>query len=196
MSSRRWPPSDERCYASPMLQRVCLGIALVLAGSMALAQAYRWVDENGLVHYSDRPQPGAEEVELDAAPAVDIPPRPRSIAPPDAGARGSEEADVAVGYDTLEISSPGAEETLWNIGGVLSVSLTLQPALKQGHQLRVYFDGNPQPVNSTQFQLQEVYRGVHNLQAEVLDQDGQLLIRSQPSRFYVQQTTIVNPRGG
>jgi hypothetical protein len=163
---------------------------------MVLAQAYRWVDENGVIHYSDRPQPGAEEVELESPPAVDIPPRSRASRTPP-GARGPEgDADVTVGYETLEIASPAAEETLWNIAGVLNVSLDLQPDLKQGHQLRVYFDGNPQQVSSTQFQLQEVWRGVHNLQAEVLDQDGQLLIRSQPTRFYVQQTTIVNPRGG
>jgi hypothetical protein len=62
--------------------------------------------------------------------------------------------------------------------------------------LRIYFDGTPQQVSGTQFQLPEVYRGVHNLQAEVLDENGQLMIRSQPNRFYVQQTTIVNPRGG
>jgi hypothetical protein len=183
-----------------MLPRVCIGIALVLAGSMALAQAYRWVDENGVIHYSDRPQPGAEEVELESPPAVDTPPRSQASRPARTppGARGFEgDADeVTVGYDTLDIASPAAEETLWNIGGVLNVSLDLQPDLKEGHQLRVYFDGNPQQVNSTQFQLQEVWRGVHNLQAEVLDQNGQLLIRSQPSRFYVQQTTIVNPRGG
>jgi hypothetical protein len=181
-----------------MLPRVCIGFALVLAGSMALAQAYRWVDENGVIHYSDRPQPGAEEVELESPPAATIPPRPRARpGRTPSGASGLEgDAEVTVGYDTLEIASPAAEETLWNIGGVLSVSLDLQPDLKQGHQVRVYFDGNPQPVNSTQFQLQEVWRGVHNLQAEVLDQNGQLLIRSQPTRFYVQQTTIVNPRGG
>jgi len=180
-----------------MLQRVCIGFALVLTASFALAQAYRWVDENGVVHYSDRPQAGAEEVELESAPAVSIPPLQRTIAPRPTGSdEGDQDTDVAVGYDTLEIASPAAEETLWNIGGVLNVSLNLQPALKPGHQLRVYFDGNPQQVNSTQFQLQEVYRGVHNLQAEVLDENGQLLIRSQPIRFYVQQTTIVNPRGG
>jgi hypothetical protein len=162
---------------------------------MALAQAYRWVDENGVVHYSDKPQPGAEEVELESAPAVSTPP-PRRTPASRRTAEGEQASDAAVGYDTLEIASPAAEETLWNLGGVLNVSLDLQPALKQGHQLRVYFDGNPQLLNSTQFQLQEVYRGVHNLQAEVLDENGELLIRSQPNRFYVQQTTIINPRGG
>ena len=94
------------------------------------------------------------------------------------------------------MASPAAEETLWNIGGVLNVSLNLQPALQPGHRLRVYFDGTAQEVSGMQFQLQEVYRGAHNLQAEVLDENNQLMIRSEPTRFYVQQTTIVNPRGG
>jgi hypothetical protein len=178
-----------------MLQRICIGFALVLAASMALAQAYRWVDENGVVHYSDRPQAGAEEVPLESAPAVSRP-APRRIPASRRTSEGEQATDAAARYDALEIATPAAEETLWNIGGVLNVSLDLRPALQRGHQLRVYFDGNPQAVNSTQFQLQEVYRGVHNLQAEVLDENGQLLIRSQPSRFYVQQTTIVNPRGG
>jgi hypothetical protein len=31
---------------------------------------------------------------------------------------------------------------------------------------------------------------VHNLQAEVIDQSGRLMIRSQPTRFYVQQNAI------
>ena len=170
-----------------------MGIALLLAGSLALAQAYRWVDENGVVHYSDRPQAGAEEVELESAPAISIP-APRRAAPAAASA-ADERQEPAAGYDSLEVVSPAAEETLWNIGGVLNVSLDVQPTLQQGHQLRVYFDGTPQLVNGTQFQLQEVYRGTHNLQVEVIDANGQLMIRSQPIRFYVQQTTIVNPRG-
>jgi hypothetical protein len=178
-----------------MLQRLCIGFALVLATGVALAQAYRWVDENGVVHYSDRPQRGAEEVELESAPAINIPSRRPAVSSSAAGPE-AQDSGLAPGYESLAIASPAAEETLWNIGGVLNVSLDLQPALQRGHQLRVYFDGTPQLVTGTQFQLQEVYRGVHNLQAEVVDANGELMIRSQPSRFYVQQTTIVNPRGG
>ena len=93
-------------------------------------------------------------------------------------------------YENFEITSPGAEETLWNIEGVLNVSLSLTPALQPGHQVRVYFDGNPRMVNGTNFQIDEVYRGVHNLQAEVVDATGQLMIRTRPNRFYVQQATV------
>jgi hypothetical protein len=123
-------------------------------------------------------------------------PTPRRSIAARAPASASDEQQPTVGYDSLTVASPAAEETLWNIGGVLNVSLNLQPALQQGHQLRVYFDGTPQEVSGTQFQLQEVYRGAHNLQAEILDENGQLMIRSEPIRFYVQQTTIVNPRAG
>jgi hypothetical protein len=179
-----------------MLQRLCIGFALVLAAGAALAQAYRWVDENGVVHYSDRPQVGAEEIELETAPAVNIPPRRPAAERSAAPTQEEQDSLAAPGYESLTIASPVAEETLWNIGGVLNVSLDLQPALQSGHQLQIYFDGTPQQVSGTQFQLPEVYRGVHNLQAEVLDENGQLMIRSQPNRFYVQQTTIVNPRGG
>ena len=93
-------------------------------------------------------------------------------------------------YESFAISSPGAEETLWNIEGILNVTLNLQPALQPGHRVRVYFDGQPRMVNGTSFQIEEVWRGVHNVQAEVLDETGKLMIRSQPNRFYVQQNTV------
>ena len=120
----------------------------------------------------------------------------RSPAPINYESDGSENdtetpaADEPVRYESFEIATPVAEETLWNIEGVLNVSLALTPALQPGHQVRVYFDGNPQIVAGTSFQLQEVWRGVHNLQAEVLDEAGRMMIRTAPNRFYVQQTTV------
>ena len=44
--------------------RLLTAVALILLAGVALAQAYRWVDKDGVVHYSDRPEPGAEEVQL------------------------------------------------------------------------------------------------------------------------------------
>lgn len=174
-----------------MFSRAFILCAALATAATAFAQAYRWVDEDGVVHYSDRPQPGAERVELETAPGVEMRVPRRSATPREAAAE--DDADAASVYESLVVASPGAEETLWNIGGVLEVTLNLQPALRPGHQVRVYFDGEARPVSGTRFQLEEVYRGVHNIQAEVVDQNGNLMIRSQPNRFYVQQTSIVNP---
>ena len=60
--------------------------------------------------------------------------------------------------------------------------------------MRIYFDGEPRVVSGTSFQMEEVYRGVHNIQAEILDEAGEMKIRSLPNRFYVQQTSVVRPR--
>ena len=164
-------------------------LALLVAAG-AFAEAYTWTDEDGIVHYSDRPHPGARIIDLGSTSIT----RPRPTTRPGATTSPDQpdaaEATPTTGYESLEIASPGAEETLWNIEATLNVTLALSPALRPGHQVRVYFDGTPQMVGGASFQLQEVYRGVHNLQAEVIDETGMLLIRSRPSRFYVQQNTV------
>jgi hypothetical protein len=166
---------------------VLIGL-LVAAG--ALAEAYTWTDENGVVHYSDRPQPGAKQIDLPESRLSR--PRPTTATVPTSGNSADEPAEPpqAFRYESIEIASPASEETLWNVEGVVRVSLAITPALKPGHQVRVYFDGTPQTVSGASFQLQEVWRGVHNLQAEVIDETGTLMIRSRPSRFYVQQNTV------
>jgi hypothetical protein len=161
-----------------------LATPLVVAG-----EAYVWTDENGVVHYSDRPVPGAKRIEL-AEPNIGRSPAPRGY---QAAAGGEEQAEDQPGpfrYESFAVTAPADEETLWNIGGVLNASLALTPALQPGHRIRVYFDGNPQIVVGTSFQLREVWRGAHNLQAEVLDETGNTLIRSPTNRFYVQQSSV------
>ena len=173
-----------------MEKRPILILLALFVGGAALADTYMWTDDEGIVHYSDRPHPGAKRI------IIDSPNTSRSLARQNAADEATtQDASTAdagepLRYESFEIVSPGAEETLWNIEGVLSVSLALTPALQPGHQVRVYFDGNPQIVSGTSFQLQEVWRGVHNLQAEVLDETGQMKIRTRPNRFYVQQSTV------
>jgi hypothetical protein len=173
------------------LRPIILLLALFAADS-ALAQAYTWTDENGVVHYSDRPEPGAKRINLPESNIV------RATAAPSGNAAAADSAestpDQPFRYESLEVVAPSPEETLWNIDGVLSVSLALSPALQPGHQVRIYFDGNARVVSGTSFQLEDVYRGVHNIQAEILDEAGEMKIRSLPNRFYVQQTSVVRPR--
>jgi len=160
----------------------------LLVGAAALAQeAYRWVDEDGIVHYSDRPEDGAEAILLPKPNVATTRPLRQPAAEPE---QQQKDDTAPFRYESIEIVSPAAEETLWNIEGVLNVSVALTPALQPGHQLRVYFDGQMQPVSGTNFQLQEVWRGVHNIQVEVVDDTGKLMIRSRPNRFYVQQNTV------
>ncbi len=172
-----------------MLKRTIIILISTLAAATVLAQAYRWTDENGLVHFSDRPQEGAERIQL-SSDGRRPPPPPQTVSSAAATAEAAPEEAAVFRYESLTIVSPLAEETLWNIEGVLNVTLSLQPALQTGHRIRVYFDGTPRMVNRTSFQLDEVYRGVHNIQAEIVDESGTMMIRSMPNRFYVQQNAI------
>jgi hypothetical protein len=175
-----------------MQRRSIFILAGMLAATMALADgAWRWTDENGVIHYSDVPVEGAEQVsisEYSRKTGARIAPSSASTA--QNNQTETDATDTAFRYESITISSPAAEETLWNLEGVLTVSVTLSPGLQRGHQVRAYFDGEARTVPGTYFELEEVYRGVHNLQVEVIDGTGKLMIRSQPNRFYVQQNVI------
>jgi len=165
----------------------------LLAVTQVCAEAYKWVDEDGVTHYSDRPEEGAETIDLSGYSRSTGARLYRNTTP--AAEETATENAAPFRYESLSVTSPGAEETLWNIEGILNVSLALSPPLQSGHRIRVYFDGEPRMVNGSSFQIEEVWRGVHNIQAEVIDETGKLMIRSQTNRFYVQQSTV-NTAGG
>ena len=171
-----------------MERRSIIALIGILAVSTALADdAWKWTDDEGVVHYSDVPVDGAEQVNLSGYSKK-------------TGARISnsteltrrEEPPEEFEYETLAITSPAAEQTLWNIEGSLPVSISLSPNLLRGHRIRVTFDGSAQDISGTSLTISEVYRGVHSLHAEVIDATGRVVSRSDPIRFYVQQAAIGN----
>ena len=172
-----------------MERRPIFALAGLLAASLALADgAYRWVDEDGVVHYSDVPEEGAEIVNIsEYSRTTGV----RISSPTNRTDEDEPAAEQPFRYESLAVATPGPEETLWNIEGVLDVSLALTPGLQEGHQVRVYFDGQPRMVPGSSFQIDNVFRGVHNIQVEVIDATGRLMIRSKPNRFYVQQNTVI-----
>lgn len=160
-----------------------------LSGTTAIAApAWTWVDANGTVHYSDRPVPGARQVELAGAQGF-------GAQAPARIARSGGEAPPVAPYQTIDIVSPADQETLWNIGTMLPVQVRFQPALQPGHRYDLVFDGQRRNVNATapQISLPDVFRGAHTLQVVVIDSAGAELMRSPPRTFFVQQTSVLNP---
>ena len=175
-----------------MEKRPILLFVGLLAATAVLADAYKWVDENGVVTYSDRQHPGAERIDLSATSARTSTYTPTPVRSSQSASQDAEPTeDKPFRYESLVVANPGAEVTLWDIAGTLNVSVAVTPALQGNHQVRVYMDGGEaQVVSGLNFQLDEVWRGVHNIQVEVIDQTGRLMIRSQPNRFYVQQNMV------
>ena len=68
-----------------MRMRLLIIVLSLTAAGLVFAQAYRWEDEDGVVHFSDRPQPGAEVVDLPRSPpqaSVEAEPYTREEAAP------------------------------------------------------------------------------------------------------------------
>ena len=166
------------------------------ATTASSAPAWTWVDANGTVHFSDRPVPGARQVELGGAQSFGAQTAADSAVRSSTGAPTEEPTgDSTTPYRSIDIVSPAEQETLWNIGGMLNVLVRFQPALLPGHRYDLVLDGQRRNVNTgaARVTLSEVFRGTHTLQVIVLDASGSELMRSPTRSFIVQQTSVQNP---
>lgn len=180
--------------------RIHVLLVALLPAFAAAAEVYRWVDKDGVVHYSDRPQEGAETVVIEEPQTFSTPaprtPRPEPSAPAASIEPEEKAADEAAGYSNFEIVRPRQEEVFWNIGGELSVSLRANPRIQAGHTIFLVMDGQEVqelPRGRMQAMLSDVYRGTHTLHAEVRDKLGNTVAKSESVQFTVQQTSIQNP---
>jgi hypothetical protein len=176
--------------------RTLILILLVACSVATAAEVYRWVDDDGEVHYSDRPHEGAEMVVLPKAQTFSAPkPRARRR-DSDAAKDIPGDRPEAVGYQLVEIVSPTPNEVLWSTGGLVKVSVRVLPELRSGHTLMIYL--NDQMVegltgNEREMELTEVFRGEHTLRAEVRGAGGGIVANGNSVTFTVQQTSIQNP---
>ena len=174
--------------------RTRLLILISLVGSLALAgTVYKWVDENGVVHYSDQPHPAAQKVQVPPAQTY----KEGSYAPaaPTGPMASPPAAQSAAAYQACVIAQPTNDQTFSNIDA-LSIVVRTDPSIRAGDQVFLMLDG--QPLNGgkptgTEFTLSPVDRGTHMVQAVVRDSAGGVMCQTPGITFNVHQTSILNP---
>jgi hypothetical protein len=168
-------------------------LAILLTSGTSLAETWRWVDENGVVNYSDQPHPGAERVDLRSVQTYTA---PEWTQRPAASGGDDSENGAASGDISVNILRPQPEETLWNIEGSLEVLVDVQPAPERNASMVFYLDGTKVPgaggAGAT-FVVTSVYRGTHTLRAAMETSGGEEIAVSPTVRFFVNQTTLDNP---
>jgi hypothetical protein len=180
-------------YAGRVKALIALALCLAVA-PLAAQEIYRWVDENGVVHYSDQPREGAERVQVRAPMTFESQMRMDPAARDPAAA--ADEAP-ALRYTSIRITSPPDGEPIWATGGIYTVQVETVPALQPGHRVALQLNGIPvpgTPVANTRIELTGLIRGEHHLQAAVVDPSDQWLIFSDEITFHVLQASIHNPR--
>ncbi len=170
-----------------------LALALVPVLAVAGTTVYRWVDAQGVVHYSDQPHRGAKQVQPGALTVLDFKtPRVSGLKATTPTSSGRRAAGPAY---RVRILAPAPGSTLWPINYKLRVRVQVTPPLQPGAALLQYrYDGKNvgQPTTYTRIELNKVYRGTHTLEVVVMGPRGQTAGRAS-STFYVRQHSILHP---
>ena len=157
-------------YASAM--RRSLFIPLLILPGMVQAVVCKTVGPDGVVSYTDVP------VEECRTP-VKLPDysryAPRQVqraAPPPPASKAAQPETVA--YQSMQIVQPEANGVVRSNEGRVPVSIALEPALQDGHLVKLFVDG--EAVRGTfagvDIELSGIERGTHTLRAEVQDAGG------------------------
>jgi hypothetical protein len=148
---------------------------------------YKWVDAQGVVHYSDQPHPNAQKLEITGAQTFSAPPVPASAftpAPQEAQPSGPT-------YQSCVIAQPADQQMLMNVYKATAVVQT-SPPLRPGDQVRLFVDGKQIAGSGTSFTF-PVFRGQHTVEAVIQDETGQIVCETSTVTFFVHQPSIQNP---
>jgi len=174
---------------------VLLGVLVIGSPCFGQAEVYKWVDDKGEVNYSDRQHPGAEEMKN-----LDV---PIYVSPPaalPALAKSEPQPQTPNVYESVAITSPGNDEGIRSNNGDVSVSVVVLPELHTdlGHRLGVLLDGAliGEPGESTEFQLNNIERGSHTVQAVVFEAGGNAVAESLPVTIHLQRQSLLRPDSG
>jgi Domain of unknown function (DUF4124) len=173
------------------------GAVTALGADQPTTTTYRWVDAQGVVHYSDTPQPGAEQLKIHPAQTY-------SAAPTSAQAanRPDAEQNTSAVYQACKVQHPTAEQSFF-APDAIPVNLNLQPTLRSDDHLSVTLDGTPlEPLEDSplHFRIADPDRGSHTLSVTVRDASGNVVCNSPGVTFYVERPSRLSPqsptRGG
>ena len=186
-------PQGQLCwpYMRTILSTFLFYLLALACTAVVAATVYKWVDEDGVVHYSDQPHENAQKVELKApqtysSPKTSAPTQPFKIP----GSKNS-----APVYQSCSVSEPTNEQVYLNTDTV-TAGVTIQPTVRPGDSAVVTLDGQPVPgvpANGGQFTISPVDRGQHSIQMVVKDPTGITLCSSQAVTFYVRQPSLQSP---
>lgn len=174
------------------MMRRALFTLISFACSVALATTvYKWIDENGVIHYSDQPHPNAEKLQVEGVQTYS------SSAAAVRGPITSGEANAASAnpYKGCAVAQPLDQQNLPNAHSVF-IRVAADPVLRGDDRVFMTMDGralNGGQPTGTSFNVTDLDRGEHSVQAQIRDADGQVLCQTPTITFSVSQPNLLNP---
>jgi hypothetical protein len=171
-----------------------ISILMVLTLSFgAHAEMYKWVDAEGNITYSDRPQPDSAG-DKEEVTEITLPPL-----------NTSEALDTSVLRETtkntqpdkkanssIKITKPQNDEAIRQNEGNMAISVAVKPQAGD-HTVAIYVDGNEVSRGSaTSVALQNVDRGTHVITADLISPEGKVIKSASPVTFHLLRYSIRN----
>jgi hypothetical protein len=163
-------------------------LVLFLSWPLYAKDVYKWTSAEGVIHYSDTYQPGAELMHVTGGKST-----PSGA---EASAGGNPAATAAAGgYEHFEILTPENDETIRSNEGDVQVGLSLSPALAASHNIKILVDGVmlEGQLKGTQFSLKNLNRGSHSLEAKIVDGEGNTVASAPRISFHLRKASIIKP---
>jgi len=159
----------------------CLLLLLLATTAMAGGKLYRYVDPNGMVHFTDQPPTrGAKPMVLDGSrPAV-------------AKKKWDDAASIEIVRNATRFAVhwtlPTPGQTFKEVDPNFLVVVSVMPGLSRGFGIHFYVDGKAQstkPVPDIKATLHGIGAGKHELVAALINPEGKELARSKPINIEV-----------
>ena len=161
---------------------------ILLASSSLYAEIYKWTDDNGTVHFSDKSAPGAIKFDLNESKVVSSP----KVSLENTSIDTSKVLKKKIEYKQIYFIEPKANETIRDAEGCFSVKIGLEPYLKNGDEIQLLVDGSPyeQIISSNNFTIKGLARGLHTLIARVINNKGVVVKSSHTIQVYMMPPKI------
>jgi uncharacterized protein DUF4124 len=168
-----------------------LPLTLWLASGAAMAATvYKWVDAQGVTHYSDQPHPDAKTIDVAPVQTYHSSPAPAST-----GSSANSASPAGPSYTTCELFRPENDEVFLNTS-TITARLRLEPQLRPGDSVSIAIDGKRvpnQPTAGTEFVIGGVERGTHTVTVGVYDTMGKQRCLTPAVTFHVRQPSVQAP---
>jgi uncharacterized protein DUF4124/Big-like domain-containing protein len=167
---------------------IALGLSALISAAPA-AVVYKWVDADGVVHFSDQPVPGAEKITTSGGSTRGI-----LSAPMPSGGSLAEKPKPRPAQH-VSISSPAPDQTFTG-GEQVSASLSVDPSLTPSQTVSWTLNGAQvgENSNATQLSLPDLPRGTYTLTATVSDSVSGESISADPVTFNVVRPSVLSPQ--
>lgn len=166
------------------MRATLLALTLVSLCALGADPVYRWTDDKGVVHYTDKP-PSKDAKPAQLPPLQTVP----TYKAPKAAAAPAKPAGPPPSQFSVAIVSPTPDQTVLDLNGNLKVAVNVMPGLVKGFGLTYYVDGaaqNARPLPETTFQANGVGNGSHTIVVAMVDAAGKEVARSPEIRVNLQ----------